>query len=85
MAARYKMRNPNKRFTGVAFDKRDRELLEKAASMRGGDVSSFIRESCKIRLAELGFLPKEECQALGIRPPTEQNEREALQTVERKG
>jgi len=50
----------------VRITKRDLAMLEKIASMRREDASTFIRRAMLKEFAELGFLSEEERQALGI-------------------
>lgn len=52
---------------GVRVTPEDKELLEKMAKARGGDLSDFIRLAYRKELAALGYLSLEEKKALGVR------------------
>ena len=52
---------------GVRVSPEDKELLQKVAKARGGDISDFIRLAYRKELAALGYLSIEEKKALGVR------------------
>jgi uncharacterized protein (DUF1778 family) len=54
------------RFVGFKFDEDDVRLLREVAKARREDMSSFVRRAVRSEFARLGYLSKEERQALGV-------------------
>lgn len=50
----------------VKIEERILEKVKKISKLRGEHHSDFVRGSVSERLANLGYLTKEECKALGV-------------------
>ena len=61
-----KIKQIPKKMVGVKFPVDDIALIKNVASLRGGDLSDFLRHAAYVQLAKLSFLPPEQKKALGL-------------------